>query len=364
MINRFLRQMLRSLLSSWMVRWPSHHLYRGLAHVVSTSLGHDSAILVKCLDRLCGIESAAKKPTAKDLLIKEVIQKSSRQVFYIWSPDYTHMHSGVRCLYLLCHHLNRLGYEAYITGRHAPTELLICYADHGLIAQKRQEGIDDIVIYPEIVGGNPLGGRKVVRYLLNKPGFIVKGVTASDYGAQDYIIHFGEECRDKRLISRSLRIPLVDTKVFNRVSEAQQRSGFLLYSVRYTPNANDIPAWVSPQVFISPKTPRDPGTLADLYRQSKALIVWERTAAVGEAIHCGCPVVMIPGGFNFYWWPTMRRYAGAGLVLGWNESQIALAQSNIDTAITLYRRQSLGLDQAIHAFVAEARQHFAGHVGI
>jgi hypothetical protein len=277
-------------------------------------------------------------------------------VFYVHSPDYTYMHSGVRCLFLLCHHLNRLGYEAYITGKSAPSHLLTRHADLRLIAKNRRRGIDDIVVYPEIVGGNPLGGKKVVRYLLNKPGAFFD-VKIGDYGAQDYIIHFSDEFRHEQLASHQLTIPLVDLTLFNRISEAQQRRGYLLYSMRHKPPLDKIPQWVSPYVVISQENPRDPATLARLYRQSKALVVWEPTAAISEAIHCGCPVMIIPrAGFDH--WAIVRRCRGGGLVVGWHEAGLAVAQGTVGIVTGLYQARSMGLDRAIHEFVWQACRYF------
>jgi hypothetical protein len=278
------------------------------------------------------------------------------QVFYIRSPDYTYLHSGVRCLFLLCHHLNRLGYEAYITGKNAPPTLLTPNVDNEMIAKNRRDGVEDIVIYPEIYGGNPLGGQKVVRYLLNKPGAL-NGVTIDQYGETDYVIHYADEFRDERLVSARLTIPLVDHTIFHRKGETRKRQGYVLYYVRYNPDFDQLPRWVNPYTIISRSNPRDPGTLAALYRQSKALVVWERTAAISEAIHCGCPVMVMPRP-GFEWQPIVRRYFGAGFVMGWNKPWITIARGTIGLGISLYRVRFLGLDQAIHRFVRNARRHF------
>src|SRR5437588_2935093 len=87
---------------------------------------------------------------------------------------YSYMHSGVRCQHLLCHHLNRLGYRAYIGlhGRQVTNASLNTPAgDLDMLEQFRRDGVADIVIYPEVTQGNPLNAQRVVRYLLNRPGF-------------------------------------------------------------------------------------------------------------------------------------------------------------------------------------------------
>lgn len=271
------------------------------------------------------------------------------------------MHSGVRCLHLLCHHLNRLGYEAYTTGTNAPDTFLTRHADERAIRATREAGIKDIVIYPEVVAGNPLSGDNVVRYLLNRPSFL-RDVGMEDYGRHDFFLHFADEFRPPGVSSRRLSIPLLDRSVFHKVRPEPQRHGYLVYSVRHRPNLRRLPKWVAPLVVISRKNPRDPQTLAELYRRSRALIVWEATAAIGEAMHCGCPVIMIPhDGFDHA--PIVRKCLGCGLVLGWDESRIERARRTVPVATTLYRLRSLGLDRSIHGFVRQASRYFAARRG-
>src|SRR5262245_30196898 len=74
--------------------------------------------------------------------------------FCVYSPDYTYMHSGVRCLHLLCHHLNRLGYRSYVTTQVTNPSLNTPVANTKMLERVRRDGIADIAIYPETTEGN------------------------------------------------------------------------------------------------------------------------------------------------------------------------------------------------------------------
>jgi hypothetical protein len=286
------------------------------------------------------------------------MSERSFPLFYIWSPDYTYMHSGVRCLFLLCHHLNRLGYQAFITGRGAPSHLMVPFIGSDEIAKNRGAGIDDIVVYPEVVADNPLGGAKVVRYLLNRPGLMAKGVSMADYGRDDYFAHYAEEFRPAGVLSTLLIIPTIDLSIYFDTPQPRRRTGVLIYSVRYHPDLASIPKWATPYLVVSRQNQRDPETLAALYRESVALVTWERTAAVSEAIQCGCPVVVIPNP-EFDHRPFLRTYHGFGVALGWNQGRLAWARRTIPIAKRLYRLRFVGLDQRIHRFARASSAYFS-----
>lgn len=71
--------------------------------------------------------------------------------YTIWTPGYSHMSGGIRALYQLKKEFDDRGIESYFHN------------------EKRHP--EEIMIYPEIVQGNPDRAKRVVRWLLNKADF-------------------------------------------------------------------------------------------------------------------------------------------------------------------------------------------------
>lgn len=295
----------------------------------------------------------------------------SNIAFYIWSRDYTTKSSGVRCLYLLCHHLNRLGYKAFVTGSGAPPELDAPTLNPRFMQGRQQLGLQDIFIYPDVISGNPLGGRNVVRYLLNKMGkFEGHGVHADgktyllgrvlsvdDYGPNDFFIHFAEEFRNDDIQSFRMSLPLTDRSVYKEKQGDGERNGFVIFSNRYKPDLSTLPDWVSPYTLASMENLRSPEGLAALYQTHAALVIWERSAAITEAIHCGCPVIMIPRP-TFDHRPMVDRFGGNGCVVGWDIDDLPRAQQTVSEAVKVYWQKYQNVEDDVQAFVDAAMRHF------
>ena len=295
--------------------------------------------------------------------------RSGVPLFYVVAPTYTPFSSGVRALYLLCDGLNRLGYSAFVIGgrrsnladrlmgRATPSSLNAPAIDRATIDANRRRGIPDIVIYPEVVAGNPFAGRRVVRYLLNKPG-VFPTVGTGECGANDYFLHFAEEFRPAGLKSQPLTLPTIDLSVYREVPGERPRGGFVLYTNRYTPNYGELPQWAAPRTVVSMARPRPPKELAALYNRHIAIVAWERTAAVGEAIQCGCAAILIANdGFDPT--PIVGRYRGNGIAIGWDPVGLRRAVATVGEAKRLYREQFAPVDANIDEFVRSVVRHFA-----
>ena len=95
---------------------------------------------------------------------------------------------GGIALHRLAHNLAALGHHARVTCGSTAPGWLGTPTPYG-----SQAGTDEIVIYPEVVEGNPASGVRVVRWLLNTPGFFEPGNGDGRYGARDMVVYWDEQ---------------------------------------------------------------------------------------------------------------------------------------------------------------------------
>ena len=81
--------------------------------------------------------------------------------FVIWTPAWQINSAGVHVLHKLCKQLITAGYNACVTSPGNPEW------NEPLFVGDLQA--DDYVIYPEIIRGNPMGAKRVIRYMLWYP---------------------------------------------------------------------------------------------------------------------------------------------------------------------------------------------------
>jgi hypothetical protein len=304
------------------------------------------------VDRVAGLFSARRKPP----------------LIYILAPAYKPLSGGSRSVHLLCHHLNGAGFEAYLVLKQGAARgpgLRTPVLSTAIEKRRRFERREPIVIYPEVVPGNPLGAQIVVRFLLNKPGLLNPGAETT-FGADDLFFSFAPEHVPRGARAFDLFMPLVDRSIYFPPAAGAPRDLFTVVLHRASPDPATFPAWLTPFKLVSRQEPIPAAELAALYRRSRAMVTFERSTTVFEAELCGCPVICIAGE-HFREDIYQPRFKGLGLVWGWHPDRLAKAAEETAQFQAIYAELEANLGSRLKAAIAwvlEQRGGGNGAVGL
>ena len=199
--------------------------------------------------------------------------------YIIVSPKYSKS-NGVRTLYRLADALKMRGYNVYMFS---PMTEGLNYNFIAEITKEMQENA--IVIYPELIYGNPLNFKNVVRYVLYYPG--VNGGD-SQYDSREYIVSFDPVYYPDVDV---LSIPGLDKTLFYEdTSVKKDIDCYFVYKGGKWRNIEEF----NNMVEINCNYPENRTELADLLRKTKILYSYdEHTLLLDEAIACGCEVKIV-----------------------------------------------------------------------
>jgi hypothetical protein len=201
--------------------------------------------------------------------------------FIIAAPAYTEIHGGVVALHRLCDRLNAAGYEAYIH----PTGPSSNVRPGWLTPLRRGRTFDDaVIIYPEVISGNPFTARRVVRWLLNRPAWFTGEDIDSGHG--DLIVTFNHQIDPNVPM---LEVPLIDPTIFFP-KDVPGSGGLLWIGKGVLPPDFDR----SNITLITNDWPATKPQLASLLRSASLLYSCDwLTSLLDESLMCGTPVVLI-----------------------------------------------------------------------
>lgn len=293
------------------------------------------------------------------------IQPRRRNPFYIVSPDYTRQSAGIKALHMLCHALNRTGHSAFIVRQNffevtpfkkteVHPDLLTPPLTRATYDYHLEQGLVPIVVYPEVITGNPLNAAVVVRYVLNFPGLLGGDKV---YAPEEFVIAYSQKLADAAGVGadRVLFIPASDTNVFYRPPEGAVRSGSCFYADKYrkvhdgklfpvTDGSVEITRGIGSQT---------PEEVADLLRRSELFYCYENSALAIEAILCGCPTVFLPN-------PHLTEIIASEELgsdgYGWGNSpeEVARVKATVDRAFDNYVRNYERFWQQLERFAVRA----------
>jgi len=216
---------------------------------------------------------------------------SNRQ-YYIASGEWMQTSMGYRAPFLLCHKLNELGLEAYVTAKEKAPILNTPLLTQEIIQKHKSEGKEIIAVYNDGIWGNILQGDVVVRWMMHRVGKQVHLLPPSDD-----LFYFWEPAYTAAPdSSKYLWLSCVDEQIFNTQGTCEKkRQGYAYYAHKYIRDGKGIISNKVKENGISlcQDIPRTTDEIADILRSVEVLYVYEETVLAVEAAYCGCTVVFI-----------------------------------------------------------------------
>ncbi|QWD59745.1 hypothetical protein [Polynucleobacter sp. MWH-UH35A] len=239
--------------------------------------------------------------------MQEVKSKiSSKQSFLVCAAPYRNSSAGVICLHELCDALVKLEYESHlvIMGGDAPNFTFHASKDpahfhpkltrSGFTCDDLDKRINEIIhsgitIYPEVVVGNPLNSRRVVRYFLNRDGAVTGH--RSNFTKKDFILTYADEYFQNP--HYTLYKPITDEH-FNDIDAPDwDRRPFNLTYIGKGSNYIKC-STINKTIEITRQWPQTKANLAFILRNSKYLFCWDNlTQLHADGVLCGAKPVLL-----------------------------------------------------------------------
>lgn len=294
--------------------------------------------------------------------------------FIIVAPGYDDNAGGIVVLHQLCDRLNHLGYEAYLwpffkpvldfTNPFKTIYLFFRYfrksIKYGFKTNPKlntpiasyEDLKDAVVVYPEVVVGNPLQGRKVVRWLLHKPGFNNGGKI--DFGADDlffYYLKAFDDSQFNRFPDNELHI-VSQRKDTYSINNTHERNGtcYLMRKGKNRPIIHDL----TESILLDGMSHEE---MAQIFNQTVMCIIYDTyTMYSVYAAMCGCIPVIIPEeGVSIEEWQSVEenRY---GMAYGFEGIEYALKTRNL--LLQKLQRQEDESNKSVIHFVEKCKAYF------
>jgi len=276
--------------------------------------------------------------------------------YVIYTGDYEQKYAGVRALHHLCHALNQLGQEAYVIGCTVTNnKLQTPILNHQDFIRMMERDISPIVVYPEVVHGNPLESTSVVRWILNTPGHL-----GGDkyYAASELLFCYSQDFMPVEMSALNLRVPVIDQSIFNNINNPndEKREGTCFYANKYLLAGYELTEDVKNSVSLCQDVKLTRTEIAAILRKSELMYCYEPTALITEAKLCGCPVVMIN---TPYLRPEIEvDIKGHGISLGTAGIDIQEAKRTVHKESELYEQIIRDSWSDIRRFIDLTQQQF------
>lgn len=287
---------------------------------------------------------------------RSLLERTDLRPYYVVTPPYASGSAGVRVLHLLARALIRVGAPAYVVDIGLSSDpdpflgptVSVPILTPSVARQHAQAGVTPVVVYPEVVHGNPLGARHVVRYLLNHPG-AMGGPARFPRG--DQLLAFSQAIADGAGTPHVLCIPPSDPDDFVPTSpEPRDPDLVLAYASKFR-RAGGRPVLPPAATEITVSFPPR-GQLRAYLARASVLFAWEDTAVIVEALLSGCPVVVAPDS------------GLTGLILDAEIGRVGITFDDSPAGLAAARRDVDGFRKRYEGLYVQAWEQLAGFVAM
>jgi hypothetical protein len=292
--------------------------------------------------------------------------------YVIFAPDYDENSGGIIALHRLCHHLNECGESASLWPsiwvrrqsqgwwkrfrRNFKEAILGVEFDRHPdlmtpIAKKRKLRANDVVVYPEVVEGNPLGGVNVVRWLLHRPGFHTGLV---DFGASELFFKFADFADDEEITKgTAAQLFVFSVNSLYKNENTQERSG-VCYLVRKGEGV-EIACDLAGAIKIDGLAHED---IAAIFNRCEIFYSYDESSMYScYAAMCGCLSVVIPKNYDSREaWIAQNPHLQFGVAYGENDLDHArFTQGEVVKYFQSIEQSSL---ESVQRFIVTTREYF------
>ncbi len=296
--------------------------------------------------------------------------------FIIYSGGFDENSGGSIVLHRLCDLLNRVGQEAYmwpvfkrLPGKGQPIQNAFkaikfrhrinngrfsVFPGFETPLAELKDLEDAIAVYPEIVDGNPLRAKHVVRWLLHKPGFHTGRV---NFGPDDRFFFFQHAFNDRELNTDEdnlLKTVFIRDDIYQQTYFGErQGTCHILRKGQGRPLVHDA----SQSLLVDGMSHQQ---MAEVFNRSQVCISYDLyTMYSYYAALCGCTSIVVPepGMSKEQWYPDEGdRY---GIAYGWDD--LAEAQRTKPLLLPHLKAQERAANASVLAFVARCNDYFGSH---
>jgi hypothetical protein len=215
----------------------------------------------------------------------------------IASPSYNPSIGGAIVLHKLCHILNNLGYDSYLTSTlklNGQVEYFHLNENYNTKIATEIDIENDIIIYPEIESGNPYGCKNVVRYILNNYHLPDSaGCVMDTWDKNDYWLYFHNLFYDG--IKESNFLHIIDTKLDVFKDYGLERKIDACFTYRKKSTERNILPIIHSSNSIEIEYNIQDKELVEIFNSCKRFYSYDTETYLSVlAAQCGCESIIVP----------------------------------------------------------------------